>query len=118
MLLQRCIQRFQSINQHIPRKSSRLSRTQSTDIHIAHGRLQQVYNKNLNLKLQFKGVGKSTVCSCRKMGNSHPLLKCVRLAWYGSVTPVRPVWGHRGVAGMLITDARLAQRYRLPQGAA
>jgi hypothetical protein len=37
---------FQSINQHFPRRNSRLSRTQSTRAHIAHRRLQQVYNKH------------------------------------------------------------------------
>jgi uncharacterized protein YecT (DUF1311 family) len=37
---------FQSKNQHFQRRNSRLSRTQRTWVHIAQGRLQQLYNKS------------------------------------------------------------------------
>jgi hypothetical protein len=47
--LSRCIQRFQSKNRHFRRKNSRLSRTQRPRAHIAHRRLQQVYNRIFSL---------------------------------------------------------------------
>jgi hypothetical protein len=36
---------FQRIDHHFPRQNSRLSRTQRMPVHIAKGRLQQLYNK-------------------------------------------------------------------------